>query len=591
MKIARISWTNYKGLDDNEIIADGSDVLISGRNGTGKTSIASAIPFVLFGDDKDKVKQFDNGLLPTDDGLIHGAEITFDDGTTLRREYFWRNSGNAQKFFINGEKVSVKEFDMKVYELTKNCGKLLFNPFTFCEMKKDDRRALLLKIFGDVTDEQILSTDEFADVKNFLGGKTSSTFIDWAQRQLKTLDKSAKAIPAKLTELQLQLSDKLEDYSELEKQLAEAQLARQKISFEPSPMITELETQINNLRDERAKLKADQPKDYQSELNREKRHADYLTTQINRQRFQLKNLNEQLIQLRNDWHRVHDSQPGKCPTCGQVMPVEQFTVRRDKELDRINKEGNNLRYVIIPDVERAIDDLTKELHEVTAQIDSLTLKLQSQATENALRSDKIAKLEQQIQDLTAQKFKLQADEKSKRDELFMQLDVKISDLTSKISVAKAIEDSRYKTTKRIEELRAEEKSLNSQIAQLEHQIQRAREFQRRKISLVENRINSQFGHVTFKLFDTLITTGEIKPTCEPMLNGVPYVALSKGEKLKAALDIFRTLQRYYGVEMPLIIDDAESYTMNSLLELPNQKFFFRVEECDLVVKVEMRCAA
>ena len=49
MKIKTISWTNYKGLTDGEIFAKCGDVVISGRNGAGKSSIASVIPFVLFG--------------------------------------------------------------------------------------------------------------------------------------------------------------------------------------------------------------------------------------------------------------------------------------------------------------------------------------------------------------------------------------------------------------------------------------------------------------------------------------------------------------------------------------------------------------
>ena len=137
----------------------------------------------------------------------------------------------------------------------------------------------------------------------------------------------------------------------------------------------QLETQINNLRDERAKLKSSQPTDYQSELNREKRHADYLSTQINRQRFQLKNLNESLIQLREDWQRVNRSKPGKCPTCGQAMPIEQFQIRQQKELTNICKSAKTLKGTIA-EIERIVDDLTKELHEVTAQITSDSKLLQ-----------------------------------------------------------------------------------------------------------------------------------------------------------------------------------------------------------------------
>ena len=73
---------------------------------------------------------------------------------------------------------------------------------------------------------------------------------------------------------------------------------------------------------------------------------------------------------------------------------------------------------------------------------------------------------------------------------------------------------------------------------------------------------------------------------------MPYSALSKGERLQAALDIFATLQRKFKVELPLILDDAESYTSGSLKQLPNQKIFFRVDEGKLAIKfTEERIAA
>ena len=80
MKIKRISWWNYRGLDDGEIIAGGADVIVRGQNGVGKTSIASIVPFVLFDNERDKVKPFVNGEVTRDPNLYSGAEVEFDNG-------------------------------------------------------------------------------------------------------------------------------------------------------------------------------------------------------------------------------------------------------------------------------------------------------------------------------------------------------------------------------------------------------------------------------------------------------------------------------------------------------------------------------
>ena len=71
-----------------------------------------------------------------------------------------------------------------------------------------------------------------------------------------------------------------------------------------------------------------------------------------------------------------------------------------------------------------------------------------------------------------------------------------------------------------------------------------------------------------------------------MIGGVPYSSLSKGEKLKAALDILNAVQKHYGLKMPLVIDDAESYTANSFVDLDNQLILCKVAEADLKVAID-----
>ena len=103
----------------------------------------------------------------------------------------------------------------------------------------------------------------------------------------------------------------------------------------------------------------------------------------------------------------------------------------------------------------------------------------------------------------------------------------------------------------------------------------------------EANVNAQFQFVKFKLFK-ILANGDIKEDCAAMINGVPFQSLSKGEKLKAALDILNTLQKKFGIEMPLFLDDAESYTSNSFVDLPNQLFLFKVDEENLAISIDER---
>ena len=160
MKIKSVRWENFKGLPDNQIAAEGNNVVIRGQNSVGKSSIAQILPFVLFGKIVGSVKKFDNGLPPTDDGLIHAAEIIFDDGSSLRREYFWNNQGNCHQLFINGKPAKSTQFKTYVEKITNGGGELVFNPFAFVELSAKEQRALLVKIFGDISDSDVATDDE-----------------------------------------------------------------------------------------------------------------------------------------------------------------------------------------------------------------------------------------------------------------------------------------------------------------------------------------------------------------------------------------------------------------------------------------------
>ena len=137
----------------------------------------------------------------------------------------------------------------------------------------------------------------------------------------------------------------------------------------------------------------------------------------------------------------------------------------------------------------------------------------------------------------------------------------------------------------IEELKQRETKLNVEVADLQKQINLAEKFQRQKIKTIEDAINAKFEVVKFKMFDTCIN-GAVKEICESMIGGVTFDNLSKGEQLKASLDILKTMQEFYKVELPVWIDDAESYTSNSLVDLPNQIFYLKaVEGQELKIEV------
>lgn len=524
MKIKTIKWRNYKGLQDGSIAANGHDVTISGRNGSGKSSIAEILPFVMFGKVTGSLKRYDANGLTRRDRLIHGAEIEFDDGLKLGRVITdSATGGNTAKFYINGAQVPKRQFEAKVETLTNGAGELILNPFAFFNMTAKERRNFIARTFGALSEREILSTPEHAEIAAMLGGMTAETFIDSVKSELRRLKAEANEVPARLEEL-----------------------TRQSTSEPSQRTLDELDAALKAKRLEQRELlkPIPQPQTPANRIGELERQAEFLARQLERER----NRRENLL---TEYRRLKAQRAGTCPTCGQPIPAEVFEAKRDEQLLGVVSEGK-LVAAQIKAFESELDNVRQELatnREITEESARQSAKYSEL---EAQRLERLAQIQSEINALESEKLN--------------------------VKTAQAL-------GKRIDELKARERTLNEQIAALEGNLARAEKFQHEKIQRFETAINANFEHVRFKLFDRLID-GTPREVCEAMLDGVPYGSLSKGEKLKAALDIFRAIQRRYGVELPLIIDDAESYTANSLLEVANQKIIMRVTESDLRIEID-----
>lgn len=489
MKIAKLSWTDYRSLTDDEIVTNGRNVVISGRNGEGKSSIASMLPFVLFG--KVSAKAFDDKGISID-AQNPAVTIEFDNGLTLRREV---GASNKNRTFINGKEVSASKFNVQIANLTGSAGNLLFSPFEFPNLHWKEQREFLIANFTDIQD--LPSPDE------------KSSQVRKLKTQRATLE--GRISEVKQQALNLPKSDAAQLQTAIEAREAEASYLRSRLEMantDTSP--------VQNLIDNSAR-------------------------QLRIAESRLSSANRCLQELRRKYSAVKQT----CPTCGQHLPTEAVTKARS-EIVALGQRTRN-----------EVTALEAEVREVSAQLEGYRQQLSDLNRKKESRRDNttVPRLERLAKEITALK-----------DELI------------RVNLAEDLRE-RYR------QLVDEETQLNLLIHDTENEIAQIEYKRQSAIKRSEELINGHFQFVKFKIYKQL-ASGEVRETCEAMIDGVPYSSLSKGERFCAACDILRALQERFELEMPLMIDDAESYTPNSQIQLPNQLFIFRVMDCDLTIDVQ-----
>jgi len=146
-------------------------------------------------------------------------------------------------------------------------------------------------------------------------------------------------------------------------------------------------------------------------------------------------------------------------------------------------------------------------------------------------------------------------------------------------------EQRDRDIKRIAELEEEQKELAKAFEEQEALLFATEEFTRKKVELLEDKINSKFKHARFKLFEDLINGG-LQETCVTLFDGVPYdKGLNNAAKINVGLDVCETLQKHFGVKAPIWVDNSESVV--NLLNVDTQIIQLIVSGIDKKLRVEV----
>lgn len=668
--IDKICLRYFKGVENKEIVLGDNINVVKGRNGIGKSTIADAISWVLFGTNQSGATKF--GIKTKDkDGkeiedVAHSVEISLtvqDEQEGLTCYVLTRTLTETRKddgsvtnsytYKVDGEVETAGDFKKVVDAICpEEVFRLCSSPYSFTQMDWSEQRKRLNEMFGVPSVEDVTGGDKKYDaIKELLEKDDVDKVLKHLNYKRKEVQKSLDEVPVRLEALKNVLP-KAEDWADIEKRIKEKGLeidATRKslntidnggadlIRKQQNISILNLDYKRKRIMEESAQRKMDEILKANAEaktackkavaeaeqniedLKQKSKSFDVALVKCDARMNELDaekadgKAKWKLIKARK-WEWNEDD--AFCPTCKQPLPEDQVQrIMEESKKAFLNNQASDLKK--LGDDAARIKEEVKKCEETTEYF-----KTQQKATQTQLdkaeaeleearkAQEEQAKKEEEkvsVETLLAEKpeykqvcdriKKIEAEQDKPADEgmseedkkLKADVEKKLKDLESEREVLAsrlAVKVQWEKVNAQMDALQENRAQWKEQIDSLDEKIKAASDFQKRSCEVLEENVNRRFKLVRWKMFRRQLD-GTEKPWCECSVDGVPYSDLNTAAKINAGLDITNTLKRHYGVDVPCVIDNAET-VQEPLYEGGQQIRLTVTDDEDIVIGYENR---
>ena len=406
MKLVRCDIRNFQGIASIGLFPQGKNLNVFGDNGTGKTTIVSALSWLLTG--KDALGRADFDIKPLNqygESALEGdvdvsATFVLDSGDELALRKCYKEkmvksrsageaafAGHTTDYYLDGVPCQKKEYDEKVKEIADpELFRSLTDPFYFPEaLHWTKRREWLLAVCGDVKFEDVIAAEspELDELPAILGKRTVAEQRKVLAANKTEVAKELKELPARIDEQKRNVRTDLPDLrDDLQRETAliakinslHEDLARVKSGGQAA----ELRAQLRDAESEYTKADADaryaeqaRVRRQQDELDRKRRAAVEAHDAANRKACEVQSgiqvmsgkisdlegrrdrrnaMADELTEAYYTEDAKEFSASDDCPTCGQRIPdkdrfnaVREFNVQKSNKLEAIIADGKKAR--------------------------------------------------------------------------------------------------------------------------------------------------------------------------------------------------------------------------------------------------------
>jgi len=571
MKITGITLNNFRNHTETTHFDFGDISYITGHNGTGKTTMAHAVCFVLYGVTyygEQKIERLMNENADNVQVQLHFIDQNGAAHTLMRTRKNEKYSVLMDGYTVNQSRIEQMFGD-------KNTFIAMFNPTYLIENMGNDGRELILRHLKPVSQKDVLAAipsyqthlenidletqspeDALKDTRAAI--RRVEQQLDVLQGHIESIEESQKTADVKLGELYSEKRSVEEQIKTLKEKQFEGidtedfAIQRDVLTRKLSSNASE-DPAITTAKEKLAEVKA---RVYSSKFTQAIAEA---SAEYNSLAKQYNEFKERITAL-----KVGDV----CPTCKMLVTetnIEEIRNHLIAECNRIGELGKGV-------VARG-----KEIAE---------LDKKAKAQFEQWKADDIAKFTAELEELQNKTERVDVSEiRSKLDEL-ADLE-KYGNLSEQeLSELGDLEATLIGINAQIEtvEQSASEERLKSALVEKDVFIEQMKKYKDIVTALTEYIFKRadlataelKMPNVEIRLFEVIRGTGEVKNAFKFDYKGREYTTLSLSEKTLAGIEISALIRRITGKDYPVCIDNTESIAAFNDVDMPSQVMLIRV---------------
>ena len=636
---------NYKGVQSfNQQF--GKTNLITGHNGTGKSTLYDAYTDILSGkmsdgSTTDNVRPHDkNGVdidkVPVDrtitvsiDGTVSELKkSTVQDWKVARGTKEEVFNGNKTQYAINGFAKKANEFtafteDIAPQETLLMCSSA--RPFLNLAAKSTVNARKLLERLSGFDSKDLLDSPEYADIKPLLEDETVEDAIRKLKKDQALQKQKLSGIEANIQYMN-QKALQVPDTSAIDSQIKDLQTQIDSLQIEYQTnkvFLKKREDLLNQIAELKAKkeeiiatVNAEAKKANEAAL-KEYRNAGAVVAQKEHDAEMLyrdltevqHNVTSAQVAIDNEREELDNLKaqkfvPNKSKICEYSGAACEFIENRMKA---INAEK---RKEFEADIKKQMDDRKAMIKAKTEELKAAESELKEAQNKYDKAKADATKARNDYGNLSPEAKGLQTETAETKE-----IDKQIAALEAKFREGNTIADRNEEIratgngyARQISALKEQKASMISvsenaktsvaepttqneeeskRLGEIAQQIQKLNDFSNAKNKALSEAVNKHFRYINFKLFDTTQDGNEFE-TLKIMVGGTDYMnGLNHGARILADVDLVRGLQDMNHLNMPIWVDDAESVDEEAIPTGLEQQLFIlrRTDEANLTVKV------